>query len=177
MTVNAVGIERVVVGVSGSLGNLAALHVAAGEARRSNVPLAAVLSWVPTGGELAYHRSPWKPLLDLYRQHAVDTLVGAFRDAFGGSLTDVDVTLMAVRGYPGESLLRVANRPGDLLVVGTGRRGRTARLWHGAVARFCLANAQVCVLTVPPPAMIKQLNPRRRHLRSRELTQLTSARG
>src|SRR5262245_12201681 len=42
---------------------------------------------------------------------------------------------------------------GDLLVVGAGRRGRMARIWHGRVSRYCLAHALCPVITVPPPAL------------------------
>jgi hypothetical protein len=38
----------------------------------------------------------------------------------------------------------------DLLVVGAGRRGLRAAIWHGRVSRYCLASARCPVLAVPP---------------------------
>lgn len=61
------GHHRVVVGLSGSLGSLTALHRAAAEARRTGAVLVAVLAWEPPGGEFAYRRSPCPPLLDAGR--------------------------------------------------------------------------------------------------------------
>ena len=49
---------RVVVGVSGSTGSLAALCRAAGEARHRGAELWPVLAWEPPGGDLAARRSP-----------------------------------------------------------------------------------------------------------------------
>ena len=65
---------------------------------------------------------------------------------------------MVIRGEPGPALINVASFTGDLLVVGAGRRGRTARIWHGRVSRYCLAHALCPVLTVPRPPP----SPRRR---------------
>jgi Universal stress protein family len=60
---------------------------------------------------------------------------------------------MVIRGEPGPVLIDVASFTGDLLVVGAGRRGRTTRIWHGRVSRYCLAQALCPVLTVRPPAL------------------------
>jgi hypothetical protein len=45
-----------------------------------------------------------------------------------------------------------ADQTDDLLVVGTGRQGRLARLFHGSVSRYCLAHAGGAVLAVAPCA-------------------------
>ena len=70
--------DRVVVGVSGSLGNLAALHAGVAEARRRGLPLVAVHAWSPIGGELAYCRAPCAALLRVWRLEARSTLERAF---------------------------------------------------------------------------------------------------
>jgi hypothetical protein len=57
------------------------------------------------------------------------------------------------RGEAGYVLVRAACCPGDLLVVGTGRRGVLARVISGKVSRYCLAHARCPVLAVPPPAL------------------------
>lgn len=50
-------------------------------------------------------------------------------------------------------LVGMACCPGDLLVVGAGRRGALARIVSGKVSRYCLAHARCPVLAVPPPAL------------------------
>ena len=54
-------VDRVIVGVSGSLGNLAAVRTAIDEARLHNAPLLAIRTWPPASGELAYRRSLGEP--------------------------------------------------------------------------------------------------------------------
>src|SRR5579884_3561935 len=100
---------RVVVGVSGSLSSLAALHRAVEEARTRNALLVPVLAWTPPGGEIAYHRSPCPPLLREWRAGAEQRLRTAFDQAFGGTPTGVAVRSLVVRGEPGPALVRIAD--------------------------------------------------------------------
>jgi len=151
--------KRIIVGVSGSLSNLAALHAAVDTARRADVPLVAVLAWAPVGGEIAYHRAPCPILLHIWNGLADDRMCAAFDDAFGGTPSGVAIERVVVRAAPGPALVRRANRPGDLLVIGAGRRLGRFRL---GVTRYCLRRARCPVLTVEPPAMIHDLH--RRHL-------------
>jgi nucleotide-binding universal stress UspA family protein len=64
---------------------------------------------------------------------------------------DLPVRPVIRRGQRGPVLAGAGCRPGDLLVVGAGRRGALARVSHGRVSRGCLARARWPVLTVPPP--------------------------
>ncbi|MBC3842499.1 universal stress protein [Streptacidiphilus sp. 4-A2] len=144
---------RVVVGVSGSLGSLAALRRAVVEARRSGRPLLPVLAWTPPGGELGYRRSPCPQLAKVWEDNAVEQLCNAFEEGLGGRPTDLLVQPMVVRADPGSSLCEIADDPSDLLVVGAGRRGGLARLGHAGVSRFVLAHAGCPVLAVPPPEL------------------------
>jgi nucleotide-binding universal stress UspA family protein len=163
------GVDRVVVGVTGSLANLAALHVAVAEARRAATPLVAVHAWQPVGGEIAYRRGPCPQLLDVWRREARETLTRAFVDALGGVPTDLPVECVTARGEAG-ALLVEAGRPDDLLVVGSGRRGRLAALRYGSTSRYCFTHAGCPVLAVPPPAMIRDLGSRRRRRQLRNLS-------
>jgi Universal stress protein family len=70
--------------------------------------------------------------------------------AWGDSPADLPVQPVIRRGRPGLVLVDAACRPGDLLVVGPGRRGALARIAQGRVSRYCLAHARCPVLTVPP---------------------------
>ncbi|WP_079052853.1 universal stress protein [Streptomyces phaeochromogenes] len=75
--------RRIVVGVSGSLGSLAALHRAADEARRADADLLAVLAWEPPGGELAHRRSMFPVPVTDPRQEAGTRLLTVLDRAFG----------------------------------------------------------------------------------------------
>jgi nucleotide-binding universal stress UspA family protein len=148
------GVRRVVVGVSASPGCLPALRYAESIARRNDAPLVAVHAWVPPSGELAEQRFPSPPCLrQAWKEAAHQRLREALDAAWGGGPAGLALRLMVIRGEPGPALINVASFTGDLLVVGAGRRGRMARIWHGRVGRYCLAHAFCPVLTVPPPAL------------------------
>ncbi|MFE2410231.1 universal stress protein [Kitasatospora sp. NPDC059408] len=158
------GTTRVVVGVSGSLGSLAALHRAAAEARRTGAALVPVLAWEPPGGELGYRRSPCPPLLTAARDAADQRLRDALDAAFAGADPGVPVHPVVVRGETGPALVHIADRPDDLLVLGHGgnllRRG-----FRRSVASHCLREAACPVLTVPAPPLQRELEALHRRTR------------
>jgi nucleotide-binding universal stress UspA family protein len=154
MTENA----RVVVGVSGSLSSLAALHQAVAEARERNAVLVPVLAWHPVGGEIAYHRAPCPQLLRVWHEDARKRLDMAFEQCFGGYPEGLRVQPTLVRDEnPGRALVGVADQPGDVLMVSTGRRGRLHRALHASVGRYCLAHARCTVVAVPPSELLEAL--------------------
>lgn len=161
----AVGGRRVIAGVSGSVRSLGALRAGVAEARANEVPLLAVLAWVPAGGELAYRRAPCPILLRLWEQTARQRLQEAFDSAFGGVPPGVSVQGMVVRARPGPLLVQIADHPDDLLVVGYGGHGKLGAAVHGSVARYCMAHARCPVLAVPPPELITQVRSRPRRWR------------
>lgn len=163
--------RRIIAGVSGSLRSLGALRAAAAEARKYGIPLAAALAWTPRGGEIAYQRAPCPLLLRLWEQEARERLHGAFEQALGGRPADITITELVVRGEPGPVLVRLADRPDDILVVGYGRRRRLSYVMHGAVTRYCMAHARCPVLAVPPPELIAELRPWRHHWRAEDFAQ------
>ena len=165
---SAARVERVVVGISGSIGNLAALHAAVAQAQRADAQLVAVVAWTPVGGEFSYPRAAGPSVPKSSPQQAQDTLMSAFADAFGGPPPDVPIRSIIARGFAGSVLVDEASRSGDLLVVGAGRRGRLARLRRGSVKRYCLAHARCPVLAVPQPDMISQLRFSRRAWRKHD---------
>ncbi|MYR85114.1 universal stress protein, partial [Streptomyces sp. SID685] len=57
---------------------------------------------------------------------------------------------LVARGAPGPALVRLAGRDTDLLVIGTGGRGRLRRALWPSVSRHCLAHATCPVLAIPP---------------------------
>src|SRR6266487_4561029 len=122
------GPHRVIVGATGSPGNLCALRCAEHLARAYDAVLIPVHTWTPPGGEIAERRSPCVQLRCLWTEDAWQRLWYAI-DAAWGQL------------------------PADLLVVGTGRRRTLTRVFSRRVSRYCLAHAQCPVLTVPPAAL------------------------
>ena len=148
----AARVDRVVVGISGSLANMAALHAAVAQARRSDAELVAVLAWSPVGGE---NRLPPCPLPTTARPMAP-----------------------ASSKHTGQRLRRRLGRPSAESGAHVGPRARRrrshsgahrrpARLRHGSVSRYCLAHAHCPVLAVPQPDMISYLragrSPWRKH--------------
>jgi nucleotide-binding universal stress UspA family protein len=138
--------------VSESPGSIRALRIAAGHARRAEVPLVAVHVWMPPGGDLADRRSPSPYMRAIWKRAAAQRLREAVESAWGGRPAQVRFECVVARGQAGPVLLHVADSADDLLVVGAGQRGPLARLWRGRVTRYCQARAQCPVLAAPPPA-------------------------
>lgn len=143
--------SRVVVGVSGSKRSAAVLRRAVDEATRRGAVLVPVIAWTPVGGERAH---PCPSLAALWEQAARTRLDDAFADALGGYPTNLRIDPVVIRGEAGRALVRIADRPGDVLVVGTGRRGPLQRLVHGTVSRHCVARALCTVIAVPSGAVV-----------------------
>jgi nucleotide-binding universal stress UspA family protein len=150
-------VRRVVVGVSGSLGSLQALRLAADEARAREATLVAVIAWVPPGGDFAERSHPSPYLRQIWRDAAKQRLADAFDAGLGGLPDDVAVLARIERGEPGPVLVDVAASPDDLLVIGTGRRSPIGRALHKSIGRYCLAHAKCPVLAVPPSALMAEL--------------------
>lgn len=142
---------RLVVGVSGSPGSLTALVRAADGARRRGAELWPVLAWEPPGGSLAARRSTAAAVVvEDWERLARERLLKALRDVFGGTDTGLPGQALVAQGVPGPVLMRIADREGDVIVVGAGRRGRLRRALWPSVGRDCLAHASCPVLAVPP---------------------------
>jgi len=147
-----VHVRRVIAGVSGSAGSLQALRYAAEMARSDSAVLVPVLAWMPPGGEIADRRAPCPQLRSAWTQAAWDRLRRAIDLAIGGPPADLAFDPQIARGLAGEVLSGLAAHPGDVLVIGAGRRGAH---WPaaGKVSRYCLRHVQCPVIAVPPPAL------------------------
>ena len=151
-------VRRIIVGVHGSLGSLQALRWAVDEARERQVPVAAVIAWVPPGGDMAERSHPSSPYLrKVWRDAAHKRLLEAFEGCLGGLPGDLAVQLCVERGEPGEVLVDVAANPGDLIVIGSGSRNPFSRALRRSVGRYCLAHAHVPVVAVPPSALMDEM--------------------
>jgi nucleotide-binding universal stress UspA family protein len=160
--------------VHGSLGSLQALRWAAEEARDRQVPLVPVIAWVPPGGDLAERSHPSPYLRRTWREAAKSRLLSAFEDGLGGIPGDLRVAAQIERGETGPVLVDVAAQPGDLLVIGTGRRNPISRALRRSVGRYCLAHAKCPVLAVPPSPLMDELGGGKLRPRSWSLRELQS---
>lgn len=150
-------VRRIVVGVHGSLGSLQALRYAAEEARARQVPLVPVIAWVPPGGDLSERSRPSPYLRQVWQDAASQRLAEAFDAGLGGMPSDLRVQPHVERGETGPVLVDTADQPGDLLIIGTGRRSLVGRALRKSVGRYCLAHAKCPVLAVPPSALMDEL--------------------
>jgi nucleotide-binding universal stress UspA family protein len=172
-------VRRIVVGVHGSLGSLQALRWAAEEAQARQVPLIAVIAWVPPGGDMAERSHPSPYLRRMWGEAARERLITAFEAGLGAIPDDVRVEPCVQRGETGPVLVDIAGQPGDLLVIGTGRRSLLGRALHKSVGRYCLAHARCPVLAVPPSALMDEIargfrpwSRRRRHVTVPDIPEL-----
>ena len=93
----------------------------------------------------------------IWQEAAVKRLTEAFDECLGGVPDDLHVQARVERGDTGPVLVDVADQPGDLLVIGTGRRNPVGRALHRSVGRYCLAHASCPVLAVPPSALMDEM--------------------
>ena len=150
--------RRVVVGVSGSAGSLQALRYAVQLARNEAATLTPVLAWTPPGGDLAEHRCPNRELRRIWQQAASDRLRHAIELAIGGAPADIEFRPAIIRGEAGQALTEVAAEPGDVLVIGAGRRGLLGRLLGCKVSTYCLAHAHCPLVAVPPSELAREVH-------------------
>jgi nucleotide-binding universal stress UspA family protein len=151
------GVGRLIVGTSGSPGSLQALRYAEGVARAHHAVLIPVLAWDLPGGDYAVRVHPSGDLRQEWRNLACRRLREALIAVWGEVPGDPLVQPHVERGPAGWVLVNLAHRPGDVLVVGAGRRGALARMASSRVSRYCLAHAQCPVLAIPPPALAREL--------------------
>ncbi|MFJ9761702.1 universal stress protein [Streptomyces sp. NPDC101149] len=142
--------QRIVVGVSGSLNSLVALQRAGTEARLTGRRLLAVLAWRPcdTDPPPGTNRPPLKGT----RTAAMRLLKGVLNDVFAATDDTVRISGLVISGSAGRTLVQIANKETDLLVIGR-RHHSKLRRWRSPVARYCLTHATCPVLTVPPPPL------------------------
>src|ERR1700759_4779640 len=140
---------------NGSLGSLQALRYAAEQGRQAPGRLLATVAWVPPRGGLAERRQPVYSLRQIWRDAARGRLQDAFDQGLGGLPADLAVERVVIRGPAGPVLVDAADQPGDLLVVGTGRRG--LRRWiRRSVSRYCVAHAHCPVVAIPPSDLMEE---------------------
>jgi nucleotide-binding universal stress UspA family protein len=148
-----VPVTRVIVGTSGSPGSLAALRYGDCLARAHDAVLMPVLAWEPPGGGVL---GPAGTLRQECHQLARQRMRTALFAVWGEDPCDNRIDPRVEQGPPGLILVSVACQPGDLLVVGTGRRGPLHRMAGRQVTRYCATRAPCPVILVPPPDLTRQ---------------------
>ena len=142
--------ERIVVGVDGSTGSLAALRWALKLAAETGAVLEAVHAW-----EFSYAWiDGYTPDVDRWAAQAEEAahvcLDRALAEALGRQPCYVEVTRTVVEGSPARALLDRA-KDADALVVGSRGRGGFTGLLLGSVSQQCVHHARVPVVVVPEP--------------------------
>ena len=165
---------RVIVGVSGSPGCLEALRFAVEHARRLGATLVPAIAWEPPGGDSVARPYP-RDVTDAWADAAEARLLRSFDEGLGGPPTELPTEPHVVRGRPGPALVALADRPGDILVVGANRSNLLRRAWSGSVARHCLVHAACPVVAVRPAALIVDAGRALRGMRLRRVP--SSSRG
>ncbi|MBM7808240.1 nucleotide-binding universal stress UspA family protein [Geodermatophilus bullaregiensis] len=140
--------SRVVVGVDGSAGSVAALRFAEAEARLRGGELHVVHAWTDTVS--GYGGPPWERPVTTLREQADAVLRQSMQSAWRDAAPDVQVRAETVEGVEWDVLTEVAEAA-DLLVVGS--RGRTgwSSLLLGSVGLRCLTFSPCPVAVVRTP--------------------------
>jgi nucleotide-binding universal stress UspA family protein len=162
--------QRIVVGINGSLNSLVALRRAGTEARLTGRRLLAVMVWRPDETDPPDGSS--RSRLKGTRRAAMRLLKDILNDVFAATDDGVHIGGLVISGNPGRTLVQIANRETDLLVIGGGHRKRLRR-WRSPVAHYCLTHATCPVLTVPPPSLqldLEALSRKKRLLPPRSTT-------
>ena len=151
------GVDRVIIGASGSPGSLVALRYAEALARAHHAILLPVLAWEPPGGDRADLTQPSGHLRKVWKDLACQQLRNALVAVWAEIPDDPLVQPQVERGPAGWVLVSVASRAGDVLVLGAGRRGALPRMACCRVGRYCAAHAQCPVILVPPPELAREV--------------------
>jgi nucleotide-binding universal stress UspA family protein len=150
-------VSRVVAGVSGSPGSLAALRYAEYLADAHGAVLVPVIAWEPPGGDRAVRVQPGSGLTQVWRDMACDRLALALEAVWGGLMPEPVVQAHVERGPAGWVLVNVADHPGDVLVIGAGHGGPFRRALRCHVVRYCVAKASCPVALVPAPELVAKI--------------------
>ncbi len=151
------GVSRVVAGISGSPGSLAALRYAEYLALSHGAVLVPVLAWQPPGGDRAARVQREAGLMQAWRDMACQRLGEALAAVWGGSRPEGLVQPQVERGPAGWVLVSIADHPGDVLVLGARHGSPLRRAARGRVVRYCVARARCPVVLVPSPELAGEI--------------------
>jgi nucleotide-binding universal stress UspA family protein len=133
---------RIVVGIDGSAGSLAATEWAAHQAELTRCALTAVTTWVwpaSFGVAFSYVPSDYNPSADA--QKVLDAALAPIRAAH----PDLPIETVITEGHPAPILVETS-KGAQLLVVGSRGQGEFAGMLLGSVSEHCVTNAHCPVL-------------------------------
>jgi nucleotide-binding universal stress UspA family protein len=143
-------VKRIVVGVDGSAGSMAALAWAVDEARAHDATLACVVAWEPP----VVYGSGFAPVPSLPPDGAYEDAARSQLDGVLGRVLGTEeppeLERLVVEGPPGEVLLAAA-AGADLLVVGSRGHGSLVGMLLGSVSQHCVHHAHCPVVIIPNP--------------------------
>jgi nucleotide-binding universal stress UspA family protein len=142
---------RVVVGVDGSAGSIAALRWAAQEASLRGVGVHVVMAWQRQRayGFANVFGVGMDPTFDTEESLAKEAVEEAMRLVEGaGRKREVSMTWATVEGHPAMALLAVVE-DGDILVVGSRGHGGFVGALLGSVTQHVVAHARCPVVVIP----------------------------
>ncbi len=144
-------VGRIVAGVDGSPGSLAALHWAVQEARLRGVAVHAVMVWqhpqfygAPNGWVVGM--APSDDTGQILASAANAEVARLGEEAVQGH--DVEIVCEAVEGHPAEALVLMAKDAAALVVGSRGRGGFVGALL-GSVSQHVVAHARCPVVLIP----------------------------
>jgi nucleotide-binding universal stress UspA family protein len=140
----AESVQLVVAGVDGSPGSVAALRVAAEEARLRNARLRVVMAWQLTWPELAIETPRVLQQVQERARAQLDAALAALDSSDAGLEIDADL----VSGHPVTVLIE-ATEDATMLVVGTRGTSGVVGTVVGSVAHALIHHAHCPVLVVP----------------------------
>ena len=144
------GMRRIVVGVDGSEGSIAALRRAERIATAIGARVEGVACWtVPAALALPYALGTVN-FEDGARKNLDETMVKAF-----GEQTPDNVSARLVQGLPRQTLVN-ASDGAEMLVVGRRGRGGFAGLLLGSVSQACVSYARCPVLIMNPTGSVEE---------------------
>lgn len=149
-------VTRVVAATSGSPCSLVALRYAEELAQAHDAVLVPVLAWQPPGSTRTGVLQPPGDLYREWRDIACQRMRESLLAVWGEEPAGLRVRPQVNEGPAGRVLVSVACLPGDVLVVGAGRRGPVHSMTGRWVSRYCAARASCPVILVPPPALIRE---------------------
>jgi nucleotide-binding universal stress UspA family protein len=149
------GDRRVIIGIGRSAGGYQALRYAVDEARRRDGIMLAVRAF----RRYTYDKNEFG--VGLQTQWALAEVDAAFAEALGGWPPDLEISAYASEGDPARTLLSIADRASDLLVIGGCGARRFAHLRSTAVARLCAREATCPLVIIPPAAWTRSARPDR----------------
>jgi nucleotide-binding universal stress UspA family protein len=139
--------SRILVGISGSPGSVAALRWAVREAAQRGLRVEAVLAWRPAPAA-SYAVRASRPRPDEQQHTASHVLADVLMRACGHDVP-ADLRTEVIEGAP-ERVLIDRSLGADLLVLGAASAGWTTGRSIGPVIRSCLSHAHCPVVIVLP---------------------------